>query len=292
MKEGKSSKTAEQMAISRAIESSKPEGERICYDPYAKDFLGPKYALPIYNRIMRRIAVYVIERLFPGHHYYVVTRTRYIDDTVNACLDPTLKQLVVLGAGFDSRAYRFPALKNKRVFEVDHPDTQETKKGKVFKIFNSLPDNVTYVTVDFSRENPGDKLMRSGYNNGMKSIFIWEGTTPYISVEAVDETLGFVSSNSGKNSVIIFDYILKSVLDGTCEFQGARNEFEKMAKTTEPLIFGIEADKIVSFLENRGFHNIKDVGSDYLRKTYFSQKYQMKRRIKPWWRITRATVGI
>jgi methyltransferase (TIGR00027 family) len=292
MKEGKSSKTAEQMAISRAIESSRPECERICDDRYAKDFLGPRYAILIQYRILQRITVCAMERLFLGHHYYVVTRTRYIDDTVNACLDPTLKQLVVLGAGFDSRAYRFPALKNKRVFEVDHPDTQATKKEKVSKIFNSLPDNVTYVSVDFSREDLGERLMHSGYNNGMKSLFIWEGTTPYISAEAVDVTLGFVSSNSGKDSTIVFDYILKSVLDGTCEFQGARNEFEKMAKTTEPLIFGITADKTVSFLENRGFHNIKDVGSDYLRKTYFSQKDQMKRRIKPWWRITRASVRI
>jgi methyltransferase (TIGR00027 family) len=290
MKQGKSSKTAEQMVISRAIESMKPEGERICHDPWAKDFLGPKYALLTYNRVLRRIVVSVIERLFPGHHYYVVTRTRHIDDTLKACMDSTLKQLVIMGAGFDSRAYRFPELKEIKVFEVDHPDTQAEKKEKVIKIFSSLPDNVNYVSVDFSKETLGEKLMQSGYSNDMKTLFIWEGTTPYISAEAVDETLAFVSSGSGEGSSIVFDYILISVVEGTCEFKGARNEFEKMARTTEPLIFGIEKDRIESFLEQRGFFNIKDVGSDYLKKTYFSVKYQKNRRIKPWWRIVSATV--
>jgi methyltransferase (TIGR00027 family) len=290
MKQGKSSKTAEQMAISRAIESMKADGERICYDPYAKDFLGPRYAVLIHHQTLRRIAVSAIERLFPGHHYYVVTRTRFIDDTLKTCMDPTLRQLVVMGAGFDSRAYRFPELKTIKVFEIDHPDTQARKKERIAKIFDFLPDNVTYVPIDFAKEDLGEKLVQKGYSTTGKTLFIWEGTTPYIPAEAVDETLAFVSSNSGKDSPIIFDYILKSVVDGTCAFEGARNEYKKMARTTEPFIFGIEEADIETFLEQRGFHKVKNVGSDYLRKTYFREDDQKKRNIKPWWRIIHATV--
>lgn len=133
------------------------------------------------------------------------------------------------------------------------------------------------------------KIALSGYDKKLRTLFIWEGTTPYITLEAIDKTLAFVSSNSGPGSSIIFDYILKSVVDGTCRFEGAMNEFRKMARTSEPLISGLEEDKIDSFLHDRGFHNVKDVGADFLKRIYFSNKYP-DRRIKQWWRIVCGTV--
>ena len=289
MKTEKSSKTADQMALSRAIESLKSEHDRICFDKYAQDFLSTKYSILIRAKIMRLFIVWVMEHLFLGHNYYVVTRTRYIDDYLSDCIAQGIEQLVIMGAGFDSRPYRFDDLKKIKVFEIDHPATQARKKEKVKRIYGSLPAHVVFVDVDFGREKMETKIASSGYDNNLKTLFIWEGTTPYITLEALDKTLAFVSSNSGPGSSIIFDYILKSVVDGKCRFEGAMNEFRYMARTSEPLISGLEEDKIVSFLHDRGFHNVKDVGADFLKKLYFSNKYPY-RRIKPWWRIVCGTV--
>ena len=289
MKKEKSSKTANQMALSRAIESLKSEYERICFDPYAKDFISTKYSILIRSNIMRLFIVWIMERLFGGHNYYVVARTRYMDDYLSECLKDGIEQLVIMGAGFDSRPYRFDDLKKIKVFEIDHPATQLRKKEKVKDIFGGLPAHISYVDVDFGNENMDAKLSLSGYDKNLKTSFIWEGTTPYITLEAIDETLAFVSSNSGQGSSIVFDYILKSVVDGTCKLEGAMNECMKMSRTSEPFTSGLEEDKIDSFLQKRGFQNIKDVGSDYLKSMYF-KKYP-ERRIKPWWRIVCCTIA-
>ena len=288
MKKEKSSETAMQMALSRAIESLKTEEERICYDPLAKDFLTLKYKILIQNKLLRNSVVKIIDQLFIGHHYYVIARTRYIDNFLQECCANEIQQVVIMGAGFDSRAYRFDDLKEIKVFEVDHPATMAIKKEKIQKELGSLPNHVVYVPIDFLKEKLSDKLVQYGYSRELKSLFIWEGTTPYLNPESVDETLAFVSSNSGKDSSIIFDYILKSVVNGTCDLEGAKNEFEKMNKTSEPLTFGIEKEKIESFLVDRGFQNVKDVGSEYLKELYFKNQHR-NRKIKPWWRIVHAT---
>ena len=128
MKKEKSSETAVQMALSRAIESLKTEKERICYDPLAKDFLTLKYKILIQNKLLRNSVVKIIDQLFIGHHYYVIARTRYIDDFLQECFANEIQQVVIMGSGFDSRAYRFDELKKIPVFEVDHPATMAKKK--------------------------------------------------------------------------------------------------------------------------------------------------------------------
>ena len=97
------------MALSRAIESRKPPEERICFDPFAEQFLSGKYKLALLARPLRDGIERLIESLFAGHHYYVIARTRYFDDFLQQQLAGEPEQLVILGAGYDSRAYRFRA---------------------------------------------------------------------------------------------------------------------------------------------------------------------------------------
>jgi methyltransferase (TIGR00027 family) len=290
MKKEKSSKTADQMALSRAIESLKSGNERICFDRYAKDFLSNEYSRLIRSKIMRLFTIWLMERLFPGHYYYVVARSRYIDDYLQENITSGIKQLVIIGAGLDSRPYRFDDLKKIKVYEVDHPATQSIKKKKVKNTFGAIPEHVVFVAVDFNDEQIDVKLLKSGYDKNLKTLFIWEGTTPYINLEAVHKILEFISAESGAGSSIIFDYILSSVVNGTCMLEGARNELKKMAKTDEPFILGFEKDEIDLFLKEKGFNNIKDAGADYFKSVYFDNKYP-KRKIKPWWRIVHAVVG-
>lgn len=289
MKKGKFSKTAEQMAISRAIEAMKPDNERICYDPYALKFLSKRNAFLIKNKFFRNSITCFIELMFTGHHYYVIARTRFIDDLLIQSIDAGIKQLIIMGAGFDSRAYRLRQLGNVRVYEIDHPDTQNRKIEKIKDVSGSLPKNVAFVSHDFNTENFMEKLFRSGYDKNSKSLFIWEGTTPYLAEHSVDETLTSISKHSCRGSFILFDYILKSVIDETCEFEGALREYRYMKKTAEPLIFGLEKDMMESFLEKRGYKIISDVSSDFLKKKYFTEKHSTIK-IKPWWRIVFAII--
>ena len=277
MEKEKPSATAEATAAYRAVESLKPENECVCYDPLAKDFLGTGFKTLIGNRILRKILLWYVDRITPGAIGCVVGRTRYVDDYLTACIREGLKQLVISGAGYDSRAYRFGELKEKvRVFEIDHPATQSVKIEKVRRIFGSLPDHITYVPIDFNKEKLDDRLFESGYDRNLKTMFIWEGVSMYLTAEAVDETLSFVTNNSGKGSSIIFNYILKSVLDGTCDLEYV-DKIRKAHERREPFRFGIEEGTIDEFLSERGFHRVNNVTGYFFKNSYFKGANQNRK---------------
>jgi methyltransferase (TIGR00027 family) len=279
MEEGKPSFTAEIDAVIRTVETEKPEGERLCYDPFAKGFIGRANRVIGMIPPLRKLALWYLEKKHPFILDCIPARTRYIDEYVNKCIDDGLQQLIILGAGYDSRAYRIERLKGKvTVFEVDHPATQKRKIEKVKKILDPLPGNVVYVPIDFNKETLPERMFQSGYDREKKSLFIWEGVTPLLTAEAVDETLDFVASNSGPGSSIIFNYIIKSLVDGTCQLEGAREIRKAFSRggiadfssnRGDRLMFGIEEGAIEAFLSDRGFQQIRDISGDYYEAAYF-----------------------
>jgi len=283
MKKRQASMTAQGITIARVLESEKPAGERICFDPLARQLISPFYYL------LGKLFADYGEQKGPGVIGFLVARCRYMDDYLQECIDAGIQQLVILGAGLDSRAYRFEQLKDHvKVFEVDHPATQLVKQNKLRKIYGSLPEHVTYVPVDFNEETL-QKLFDFGYNRHLKTLFIWEGVVHYLTPEAVDRTLDFVVKNSSSGSSIVFDYLYLSAL--TANHQ--RREIERMQRarrfTGEGLTFGIEEGKVEEFLRRRGFTQVQNVTSEDLRKAYFSGVNQ-SRAIAPIYAIVHAAV--
>ncbi len=235
MKKRQSSLTAEGIAIVRAVEAQRPPAERLCDDPLARRLVSPVlYWLfrPFYG---------VKARSAPGVAEFLPLRRRYMDDFLKACLGQGLEQLVILGAGLDSRAYRIPGLEGHvRVFEVDHPASQAVKVRRVRKVFARLLGHVTYVAVDFAEQTLAQRLLASGYDPRLKTLTIWEGVTPYLEPEAVDATLAFVAGSSPPGSWLIFDYIYASAL----RRDSGRPEVATMRRqqrfSGEGLVFGLE----------------------------------------------------
>jgi len=273
MKEEKPSVSAEQVAAIRAAWSKRPEDERVCFDPLARHFLGPELASVIDDPKLTETVAAAVEQSTPGAIGCVGARTRYIDDYLKTSIDGGIEQLVILGAGYDSRPYRFSEMKGKvRVYELDQPATQREKIEKLKMILGSTPEHVVYVPINFDKESMADRLYASGFARDLKTLFIWEGVTMYITAEAVDATLGFVAKNSGKGSSIIFNYILQSVVDGTCRTEDAEKMRQAYAQRGEPLIFGIPEGAIDGFLCERGFRDVKDVNGEFFKSAYFRGK--------------------
>jgi methyltransferase (TIGR00027 family) len=292
VKNDRPSATAEGTAGVRAIESLRPENERVCYDPLAMQFLGTKYRILAKVPLLAKCVLWLIaERHVPGLTGEAVVRTRYIDDCVEECTTDGTQQLVILGAGYDSRAYRIGGLKGKlRVFEVDHPPTQKAKIRVLKRLLGSLPEYVVYVAIDFDKEKLDRKLSEHGYDRNVKTLFIWEGVTMYLTAEAVDETLAFVVNNSGPGSSIVFNYIYRSVADGTCESKAAKNHCRIVAKRGEPFVFGIEEGKIEEFLRSRGFPKVNNASPEFLHERYFKGPNQ-HRKVLPYLPLVHATVN-
>jgi methyltransferase (TIGR00027 family) len=276
MKEEKPSISAEIDAGVRNFETNKPEHERLCYDPIAIAFIGKT------GRVIRkippllRLVRWYIKQRHPFLYDCIPARTRYIDEYVNHCIDDGIEQLIILGAGYDSRAYRMERLKEKIVvFEIDLPTIQKLKIQRLKKIINPLPSNVVYIPIDFNTETLQQKMAQGGYDKDKKSLFIWEGVTPYLTAEAVDETLHYVATNSRPGSFLVFTYILKSVVDGTCELKEAARI--RKAFDIEGLMFGIEEGTIESFMSERGYHKINEISGDYYESEYFTGKNQNRK---------------
>lgn len=260
---------AEGIAMHRVRESQKPEGERILYDPYAVHFVSPgTQEFAASHPAEARAMLDRVNSLFPGLDNSIRARVRYFDDFVRRSLEGGMEQLVILGAGYDTRAYRIQGLDRIKVFEVDHPGTQDVKTAKVREIFGSLPGHVTYVPVDFESEKLEEKLPQHGYDRSKKTLFVMEGLIMYIPPDAVDQTLSFVAHNSGKGSVIIFDYYPQSVLDGRAGEAG-ENIRNYVIRAGEPLQFGIEPDEIEPYLAVRGFSQVRNVTAAEYKPMYF-----------------------
>jgi len=270
-----SSITAENIAFVRALESLKPEGERICYDPFAVRFLSQQY-LTFLEMATRDPS----KTPFPGLHNSLSARVRYFDDFVKKFIDEGLEQLVILGAGYDTRAYRIEGLRGKvKVFEVDHPETQSVKIEKIKDIFGSLPDHVEYVSVDFESEDFSHRLLEHGYERSHKTVFIMEGLIYYLPPKTVDEMLCFIAKNSGFGSAIVFDYVYESSIDRTngicgvqctaCDQIALMDAKKGMAQQGEPYKFGVKDGMLETFIVQSGFSQVCNVTTEDYKKIYF-----------------------
>ena len=258
MKAGMPSRTSQGNTAVRAREMRRPAEERICSDPFAHHFLSPFYLWLRRFPLVGRAYSWVRERRFPGLRGGILARARYIDESLAASLRDGVEQVVILGAGNDTRGYRLAVDGIKaRVFEVDHPSTQSIKTGKVRELFGGLPEHVTYVSIDFCTEDLKERLVASGYDRSKKTFFIWEGVIYYITARAADATLRFVTGNSAPGSTIVFDYFPLSVINGTSGCREADNLRQLVAKLGEPFIFGIDDGEIEPYLRERGFDRIE-----------------------------------
>src|SRR5207244_9228969 len=119
----------------------------------------------------------------------MLVRTRYMDECMQRALEAGATQVVILGAGFDTRAYRFAEqLKNKKIFEVDYQSTQEIKKRRLIEVFGAMPAHVRFTEIDFKKDAQRHELIAAGDQHGEKTFPIGEGVSMYLAESAVRKT--------------------------------------------------------------------------------------------------------
>jgi methyltransferase (TIGR00027 family) len=269
MRPTQSSVTAEHNAVLRTYESMRPERARICSDPYAACFVPDRFFPAAENIDPIGETISIWESHFPGVCNAILARTRFIDDCLEAAIRAGIRQLVILGAGYDTRALRFEALKDGvAVFELDHPITQRAKLERIQKYVNADLSHVRYIPIDFSKDSLAAKLLAHGYDGCLTTLFIWEGVTYYLSASAVDDTLLFIRRHTGVKSSVVFDFFPPSVADGTSRLAEARALRDGLKRIGEEIRFGIAPDRIVEFMTLRGFIVLQNVSSDDVKARY------------------------
>jgi methyltransferase (TIGR00027 family) len=264
MRTGEASQTAEFMAVFRASETAR-RGGRVLVDPLAASLLPGKLGLVARAYGCPPLATLLdgyIDMRWPGARTSGIARTRLIDDWIEQSLDG-IDQVVLLGAGFDTRAWRLRALAQVQVFEVDHPDTAALKRERLRAAGIDF-GTVKFVAVDFDRDSFDDLLVVAGFDRSRPAIVVWEGVSQYLDGDAVCGVMRWAGSLAA-GSRFIFTYVHEGVLDGSVVFHGAERAIAAVDASGEPWRFGLLPEELPAFLRERGLSLLVDLGADEYR---------------------------
>jgi methyltransferase (TIGR00027 family) len=246
----KASRTAQIMCFLRA--SSFYESEScLKTDDYIAPQLLPKWIVPVAK--IKALRAAFMQHSPPGAYEYVIARTRFIDSMVESALASGISQVVLLGAGYDSRSIRFhrPGTQN-RFFELDAAKTQATKVAQLKKRKLSLSGNTVYIPIDFNKEDLAEKLTANGFRTDHKSLFILEGIVMYLEETAVRETFKTMKALCCPHSLIVADFIHASVLRRENALYGEQAIYERINKYNEAWRFGLAYDQVETFMTGLG----------------------------------------
>lgn len=199
-----------------------------------------------------------------------LARSRYTEDMLENAIKLGVTQYVILGAGLDTFAFRRPELLSKiRVFEVDHPDTQELKLERIHELGWSQDSSTKYVSVDFSKDSFKESLLSSGYNPNELSFFSWLGVTYYLTREEICNIFRDITSVAPKGSSLVFDYPDVDIFN--CERASKRvQSMVAMAKMAgEPMKTGYEYSELESDLEQSGLLIYEHLTPSDIEERYF-----------------------
>lgn len=246
----------------RAIESARGEPTGLFDDPYAPAFLSGPYRVA--GRLLGvpggpAVLAAGFDLFIPGVRGSAVVRTKLIDDAVVRAIGEGCRQVVLLGAGFDSRAYRLGALAAIAVFDVDQPAVHTAKRVRLAASHVPHDRVVFFVDVDFEADDLGVAVCAAGFDPGVPAVFVWEGVTYYLTEDAVDRTLGSIAEVSARGSRLVFTYMDRRIVDGGAGVPGGRRLSFAVRRIGARFSFGFETGQVGPYLERRRFDLVSDV---------------------------------
>tara|TARA_B100000700_G_scaffold315896_1_gene404610 strand:+ start:886 stop:1797 length:912 start_codon:yes stop_codon:yes gene_type:complete len=267
--------TAQGVAKQRLIETLAKPDKRVINDPYADRFVMGASIIKVMGH---KLSIWLAKKIAPGFHEHIISRTRFIDDLIKKSAASGVEQYVILGAGYDSRAYRLELPSSLRIFEVDQPELQARKRRKLPKeLLNS--ENITYVDVDFTHQSLTERLMDSGFDQSKSAVFTLEGVSQYITKEAVSSTIKEVATLTQKASSIFFISYVNELLNKNpeaCFGKGYPNAEKRAklitygsAKVGEPWISLYSNEEIESLLARNGYSITENVTMEDLNSQHF-----------------------
>ena len=267
MKEDRPSATAQRVAVLRAAHQIL-DNPKVFDDPIALPIIGKEYALALQTnpRQFEAMPLSLYVRAF------VAARSRYAEEKLALGVQGGVGQYVILGAGLDTFAYRNPhSDRGLHVFEVDHPATQTWKRARLDEVGIALPDDLTFVPVDFETQTIEEGLQAAGYDPGKRTFFSWLGVTEYLMPEVVMATLRFIAS-APAGSGVVFDYMISPSLLNPAQ----RSRFDALARRTasvgEPWQAFFDPQLLTRDLHAMGFGYVEDKGPEEINAWYFKNR--------------------
>ena len=257
--------------VTVAMEEFFPEEQRILHDDFAYQILP--FSMKAIVQLMgagfiRDWMVGAAEKSAPGIWGGLMCRKRYIDEKLLESIDQ-MEAVVNLGAGYDTRAYRFPALANTPIWEVDQPENITAKQARLQKVLGAIPDHIKLVPIDFDQESLETTLSQNGYSLEKPTFFIWEAVSQYLTETGIQTTFEFLAK-AAPGSRFTFTYIIKESFDSAV-MSKKYDRYEQLYKQyvlKNIWLFGLAPANVAAFLEKYGWRLIEDLGYDDLAEWY------------------------
>ncbi len=268
MQQGQPSRTALSAAAHRAAHQVL-EQARFFYDPLALSILGADAMALVQeaaeNPERKRMRV------------FIAVRSRFAEDSLAAAVAGGTRQLVVLGAGLDTFAYRSPFRERLRIFEVDHPATQAWKRERLTQAGIAIPEWLTFAPLDFEQKSAFEEqtlaggLAGAGFDPAQQTLFTWLGVVPYLTEQAIFGTLGYIAGMAG-GAHVVFDYSdpPESFTPALRAYHDARAE--RVAALGEAWITYFNPAALHARLQALGFAGIEDLGPPQIAERFFPNR--------------------
>ena len=214
----------------------------------------------------RRALVAATDKKLVGGWASFLCRKRYIDDQLVNAVAKGIDAVVILGAGYDTRAYRLPTLVGVPICEVDLPTNIARKEAALRKCFGQVPSGVTLLSVDFETDNLAECLGREGFGPAARNFYIWEGVTQYLTEPAVRKTMDHLADGA-PGSGLAFTYVRSDFLNGQAMY-GAEPVYQDFVVKQGLWKFGLHPEQVDGFLAEYGWRECEQVGPDEYADRY------------------------
>lgn len=268
MKADVTSRTAQYMALFRALETTRSKNRRLFTDQFASWFLDRRLKAGVWLCKIpgwRPLAEWIIRKRIPGALSSGIARTKYIDDLLQQAVAGGAQQVYILGAGFDTRGLRLPFLRSLKVVEIDHPNTAAYKLTKLRA--HKLSPKVYYYQIDFNKQSLDQLSALNNFDFSLPTAIIWEGVTNYLNKDAIDSTFAFLQRFE-PGSRVIFTYVHQEVLDNPTAFYGGEKLLKDVADLEEKWTFGFDPATLSTYLHTFHFQLLEDQGAAEYREHY------------------------
>ncbi|MEU7766784.1 class I SAM-dependent methyltransferase [Nocardia sp. NPDC049190] len=254
MQLGQPSRTALATAYARAYHQVAAE-PRIFTDPLAIRITGvsPDRLPDLARGVLREPADLALQR---RRRMFLAARARFAEETVAAAVAAGTRQVVILGAGLDTFAYRNPH-PQLRVFEVDHPNTQAWKRQRLAAAAIDIPPSLTFAPVDFESQTLASGLTAAGFDRGRPCTFVWLGVVMYLTRETILDTLRFVAGQATPVQLVL-DYLYPESAAAPEQAAQRQARAGRVASIGEPWLSFFTAAEFAQVLREIGFDRVDD----------------------------------
>jgi methyltransferase (TIGR00027 family) len=265
MEQSQRSRTVELPAIMRALHQTIDDDPKILIDPVALRLIDA-------DDYRRWLAPMLDHPFAKQWRAGFALRARYAEDCLAEGVQGGARQYVVLGAGLDTFAYRQPRWGSSiRIYEVDHPITQQWKRGRLSAADIAVPSNLTFVPIDFERTAIPEALRAPDFAFGAPTVCSWMGVTQYLTRDALDVTFRFVLSLP-LTSEVVFSFILPQEAVSGVEAEAIAIAAQRASEVGEPWLTRLRGDELAVRLRSMGFSRTIHLTPEDARERYFGNR--------------------